>query len=302
MVDRLEQAGFVRRISDPADRRRVIVEPAADRASAVVRAYEPLEAAGRHALEALDDDALRAVHAYLVAFAAAIPAGVDAHEVHTGNEGQTAGAGAPVASATAGRLVFVTGAPAVTIGGAADLGSELYRSRFSGATPSARVRDGAITIRYPRFAWFDWRGRVADQWVNASAHWKRDAIDVVLNAALPWSVELRGGATSVTADLRAVTITAFALSGGAGSISLALGRPAGVVRIGVTGGAGDILVTRPAGVPVVLTVKGGYRKATLDGTAAWSPGRIATPGGEAAPDRFEVDISGGANKVAVTPP
>jgi DNA-binding MarR family transcriptional regulator len=298
MVDRLEQAGFVRRVADPADRRRVMVEPAGNRASAVVRAYAPFEAAGRRVLEDLDDRALGVVHDYLVAFAAAIPTDTTADGAATG-PAQESSVTAPVASATAGRLVFVTGAPTVTIAGGADLGAELYRARFSGAIPSARVRDGAVTIRYPRFAWFDWRARVGDQWMNASAHWKRDHTELVLNAALPWTVELRGGATAVTGDLRGVRLDAFDLSGGAGMVALTLGRPAGVVRVRFRGGFGDVLVTRPVGTPTSLVVTGGYRTATLDGTAAWSPGRIATPGAETTPDRLEIEVAGGANRVTV---
>jgi len=299
MVDRLEQAGFVRRVADPADRRRVIVEPAGDRGSAVLRAYEPIEEAGRRALGSLDVAALEAVHAYLTAFAAAIPADAAPIGNGVGDAVATADVGAPVASATAGRLVFVTGAPGVTIGAAADLGGELYRARFRGAIPSARVRDGAVTIRYPRFAWFDWRAKVGDQWVSASAHWKRDATELVLNATLPWSIDLRGGATAVTGDLAGLRLEGFDLSGGAGSVNLTLGGPVGVMRVRIKGGVGDVLITRPAGTPTTLAVRGGYRKATLDGTAAWSPGRIATPSAEAATDRLEIEISGGANRVTV---
>ncbi len=300
MVDRLEQAGFVRRVADPADRRRVNVELAGDRATPVLRAYDPVDDAARSALDGLDDAALAALHGYLVACVDAYRAGPSPAGSGARDAGAAvAGSVAPVASATAGRLVFVTGAPSVRIGGGADLSAELYRARFMGAVPSARVRDGVVTIRYPRFAWFDWRARVGDQWLNASAHWKRDTSDLVLNAALPWSVELRGGATAVDADLGAVTLTGFTLAGGAGSVSLTLGRPSGVVRLRLAGGFGDIMVARPAGVPVVLSVKGGYRKATLDGTAAWSSGRIATAGAETAPDRFEIEIAGGANRVTV---
>ena len=196
--------------------------------------------------------------------------------------------------------MFVTGAPAVRIRAGDDLGGELYRARFKGAIPSARVRDGMITIRFPRLAWFDWRKRIAGEWVNASAHWKRNTTEIVLNAALPWAVELRGGATSLEADLRDVRLAAFDVAGGAGGIALALGRPSGVVRVRIGGGTGDIRVTRPAGVAVLLTLAGGYRSAELDGVEAWSPGRIASPGAEAAPDRFEIEVAGGANKVAVT--
>ncbi len=302
MVDRLEQAGFVRRIPDAADRRRVIVEPVAERASAVVDAFAPLEAAGRAALAALDTMTLDGLRTYLVAcvaatdFDASEPDGADTAPIGD------ASVGAPVASAVAGRLVFVTGAPAVTIRGAADLGAELYRARFRGAIPSARVRDGIVTICYPRFAWFDWRARVGDQLLSASAHWKRDTTEIVLNAGLPWFVDMRG-ATSVTADLRGVRLSGFDLRGGAGNLVLALGHPVGAVRIRVRGGVSDIAVTRPSDVPAVLAMRGGYREATLDGDAVWTSGRtagrISTPGAEAAADRFEIEVSGGANKVIV---
>lgn len=304
MVDRLEQAGFVRRMADPADRRRVGVELVPERAAPVLRAYDPVEVAARAALDTLDDAMLAALHGYLVscidAYRAGPPGAADAVGGTDGGTATTGGAGAPIASATAGRLVFVTGAPSVRIEGAPDLGAELYRARFSGAIPSARVRDGVVTIRYPRFAWFDWRARVGDQWVNASAHWKRDRSELVLNDGLPWAVELRGGATGVDADLRTVRLASFTLGGGAGTVTLALGRPIGVVQVRIAGGVGDALVSRPADVPVVLSVKGGYRKATLDGTAAWSEGRIATAGAETAADRFEIEVTGGANKVTVS--
>ena len=48
MVDRLEQGGFVRRVADPADRRRVIVEPAGDRARGHRAGVRP-DRAGRRA-------------------------------------------------------------------------------------------------------------------------------------------------------------------------------------------------------------------------------------------------------------
>ena len=74
LIDRLEQAGFVRRVPDPADRRRVIVEAAADRATAVQQAFDPVDAAATLALGALDDAALAGVHAYLTACVAALRA------------------------------------------------------------------------------------------------------------------------------------------------------------------------------------------------------------------------------------
>jgi DNA-binding MarR family transcriptional regulator len=58
MVDRLEEAGLVRRERDTEDRRRVIVHLVPDRARAIARLYEPLARAmaelnGRYATEQL---------------------------------------------------------------------------------------------------------------------------------------------------------------------------------------------------------------------------------------------------------
>jgi DNA-binding MarR family transcriptional regulator len=298
LVDRLEQAGFVRRSPDPADRRRVNVDLDPARANAVLEAYIPADDAARAALETLDGAGLEAIRSYLAACVDAYREGPPGTPAAT-SAGDTAGVRAPVASASAGRLVFVTGAPTVRIRAAADLGSELYRARFSGAIPKARVRDGTVTIRYARLAWFDWRVRVAGQRIDASTHWRRDAVELVLNASLPWSVELRGGATRLDADLRDLRLVSLAIAGGAGPVTVTVGAPSGVVPIRVSGGVGDLLVTRPARTAATLSVEGGYRSATLDGTMAWSPGRIETPDAASSADRFAVEVRGGADRVAV---
>ena len=301
MVDRLEQAGYVRRVPDPADRRRVIVAPVAERVAAVMGAFDPIDQAARDVLSDYGPDALADVRAYLEACLTALrgaagPAGEQSRADVQGDGGAVV---APVASATAGRLVFVTGAPKVTISSDAALGPDLYRARFAGAIPSARVRDGVVTIRFPRFAWFDWRVRVGDNRLEASTHWRRDTTEVVLNSTLPWRIELRGGVSSMTADLRAVRLESLELSGGAGNVSLKLGVPVGVVPIRLSGGANDLSITRQAGTAMVLTASGGYHSAKVDGTEAWHGGRIASAGAETAADRFEIAVSGGANRIVV---
>ncbi len=305
LVDRLEQGGFVRRVADPADRRRVVVEPAGDRASAVAAAYAPAELAARTALEPLDDATLVAIAGFLDAAAAGYDtdgearAAADAEAAGAEVAAAVASVTGPMAAAREGRLVFVTAAPAVTITGSRDLMTELYRARFSGAIPSARVRDGVVTIRYMRLAWFDWRARIGDQWINASAHWRKDRTDVQINATVPWRVELRGGATVVTADLRLVALAGFDLTGGSGSVSLRLGRPSGHVRIRFKGGTGDVTIVRPAGTAATLQVKGGVRKATFDGADWWGSDKVTSPGADQARDRYDIELLGGANKVTV---
>jgi DNA-binding MarR family transcriptional regulator len=310
MVDRLEQAGYVRRVADPTDRRRVIVEPVRERTLAIARAFDPLDSAIRAAVAPASPGEVAAIHAFLDAAVqgsrdavGALRAPGAATELATSSMPTAAASGstAPIAAATKGRLVFVTAVPTVEIKGDPALGHNLYRARYRGAVPSARVRDGAVTIRYPRFAWFDFRTRVGDQWLDASAHWRKNRTELVLNDGLPWAIEFRGGATSIVADLRAVSLDGLVVSGGAGGVKLALGAPSGAVRIRLKGGVRDLSITRPPGVPVRLRVAGGSRSATLDGIEAWAGGRIDTPGAEAIPDRFEIEVTGGADKVAVTP-
>jgi hypothetical protein len=74
----------------------------------------------------------------------------------------------------------------------------------------------------------------------------------------------------------------------------------GIVPVRLSGGANDISITRPAGTAVALAVSGGYHSAKLDGTESWHGGRIASAGAEAAANRFEVQVSGGANRIAVS--
>ncbi|MBC8093224.1 MAG: MarR family transcriptional regulator [Pseudonocardia sp.] len=59
MVERLQEAGYVRRVPDPHDRRRVVVEPTPD-AQVVGRYYTPLTDRLRDHLRHLDDDQLAA--------------------------------------------------------------------------------------------------------------------------------------------------------------------------------------------------------------------------------------------------
>ena len=308
MVDRLEQAGYVRRVPDPADRRRVIVEPVAAQTASIAKAFDPLDAAARDALADTPDGDVRAVHAYLggvVTASREIVAGMRAPGAAAAavpspdGDALALGSTAPVAAATQGRLAFVTGAPSVVIATDPHLGGDLYRARFRGAVPSARVRDGVVTIRYPRFAWFDFRARIGDQRVDATAHWRRDQTDLVLNDRLPWAIEFRGGATAIKADLSALQLQSFVVAGGAGGVRLSVGAPSGIVRIRLKGGARDVIVERPLGVAVRLRISGGHRKATLDGMETWSDGRVETDGAEAIPDRYEIELTGGADRVTV---
>lgn len=59
VIDRLEQRGFVRRVADPADRRRVLVEVTEEQHEAALRLYWPLQDLAAEWIGARSDDDLR---------------------------------------------------------------------------------------------------------------------------------------------------------------------------------------------------------------------------------------------------
>lgn len=83
---------------------------------------------------------------------------------------------------------------------------------------------------------------------------------------------------------------------------LILARPAGVVPITVTGVLSRISIERPIGVAAGLEIRGGVSQVTIDGQSHKSarPMSIQTPGADASPDRYEIEITGSASKVTIT--
>jgi DNA-binding MarR family transcriptional regulator len=302
MVDRLEQAGYVRRLPDPADRRRVLVEPVPIKTAEVGALHDGLRAAGRELIATLDDAQLAAIARYLEGSieitrseAARLRRPEAADEVPGGSFA------APVAGASSGRLVFISGAPRIVVRGDATL-AELYRAQFKGPVPRVRVRDGVVTVGYVRASWFNWRTQRAGQSVDIAAHWRDDGGEIALNTAVPWAIELRGGVSKLNVDARALRLVSFELRGGASQVKLLLPVPVGVVRIAASGGMNNVELERPAGVAMMVDLHGGVNKAILDGTSHHGSGHLSlqTPGAETAPDRYELDFSGGISKVEVT--
>ena len=301
MIDRLEQAGFVRRIPDPTDRRRVLVEPVAGLEVKMGALHASIAHAQREIIELYDDDQLGLLVDYLdrsgeVARQEAVKMLAPSEEAGAGGS-----YAAPVGGVTSGRLIFVSGAPAIVVRGDATL-TELYKARFDGPVPRMRVRDGVVTVGYPRFSWFDWRAQIADQSVDVSAHWRKNRGEIALNPAVPWSVELRGGASRLTADMRVLRLEGFEMRGGASKIDMLLPRPVGVVPIRITGGMSRLHIQRPVGVAAGLEVHGGVSDITVDDEVFKGRGQLSlqTPDAATTPDRYEIEVTGGASKISIS--
>ena len=96
--------------------------------------------------------------------------------------------------------------------------------------------------------------------------------EMLINGAIPWNVEIRGGASEVDADLAAARVTGFSLTGGANHIGVR--RPAeGTVPLRIRGGASRVTLLRPAAVPVRIHVNGGLSRLSIDGRQLGSTGR-----------------------------
>lgn len=288
VIDRLEQSGYVRRVPDPADRRRVIVEVVPDKVAAVQSTLSRVGKAGAEEIGkyteaqlALIDDFLRRMADITREEATSIrdipdDAGDAGTSEHT----------APIAGLSRARLAFRAGANDVTVRASGDM-PELYRARFEGAVPHVRVREGTVSIQY--------RGRPFD--------WRKRRAEVTLNSSIPWHVDLNAGASRFTAYLGAVDLAGFEVTGGVDKLGLSLGRPHGIVPIRITGGANRVQVERPAGVPVRLRVNGGMGKAELDGQKRGGAGGetiLTSDGARTAKDLFEIEVAGGLAGIRVS--
>ncbi len=286
MVDRLERGGYVRRENDPLDRRRVVVRAVEDKLTGLSPQFEPLREAVEGIASTYSDQELSLLLDY---FSRIRP--VMAEQTARLRDASAPGEGglfsAPLESARRGRLEFRGGASQAAIRGDAGL-AVLYEARFRGETPAVRVNNGTVTIRSPKFSLLSWR--------------HRRGADIVLNATIPWEVQLRGGAWKLAADLRALTLLSLDLSGGANDLSVELPAPTGAVPVRVSGGASKVDIHRPAGAAASIRLRGGATELLFDGqrfAALGSETHVTTPNYAGSTDRYDFELTGGASKLTI---
>jgi hypothetical protein len=216
---------------------------------------------------------------------------------------------APLAGATRGRLVFVSGAPRLSMT-AAPFGpqavarvvmetsasrlslaassdpEQLVRAIFEGGPPDIRADDGVVTVRYRRPR-LDVKSRHAR---------------IALNPEIPWTVEVRGGVTDLVGELRGVPLAGLSLDGGVNHLRLRLPPPTGTVRLEIDGGTSDARVVRPAGTDVALRVRGVVSHLAFDDQRRENVGRelrMQSRGFGRAADRYELELTGGAANLRI---
>ena len=187
----------------------------------------------------------------------------------------------PMGSVDTGRLVFTRGAAHLTIGvnGSMD---DLYRARFEGRVPDVRTDAGTVTVRY-----------------RMSVHPTRGEIE--LCGAIPWSIRGHMGMSHVVADLEELELTDLEVSAGMSHVEMRLPRPKQTVRIRIGGGASDVELIRPTGVPVRVHIGGGASKLAIDEFRLDSGSGTdwRSPDYDRVEARYDIGIRAGASKLTV---
>lgn len=231
-----------------------------------------LEAAGFPAAEA-DAAAVLLVGLYVPAFvadeaAAAPPTGGGDY-------------GAPLEAVESALLRIEGGASGLAIRGDPDL-RDLFAARFEGRQPRIEAARGVVTIG-----------------VGHGTH----GGDVVLNAAVPWDVEVTGGARRLSVDLEGAHVRSLVVGGGASDVVVSLGHPDGTVPVRIHGGVSKVVLRRPPGAPVRVRIRSGASRLALDDLYFGSVGgetRWQSPDFAAAEDRYDLEIMGGASRLTVS--
>ncbi|TDC42440.1 hypothetical protein [Micromonospora sp. KC213] len=124
---------------------------------------------------------------------------------------------------------------------------------------------------------------------------------VRLNPAVPWALDVHGGAEHLDADLTGLDVRSLAFHSGATHLRFVLGKPTAPTTIRLTSVKG-LRVDRPADVPVRLEIGKGATKVTLDDRwfGAVGGGLVEQSSRPRNTDHwYHVIVSGSADTVAI---
>ncbi|HLZ59345.1 MAG TPA: MarR family winged helix-turn-helix transcriptional regulator [Ktedonosporobacter sp.] len=288
MLNRLEEAGLVRRERDPNDGRRVIVQLARgkDERQEIGPIFANIEKAWDEMASDYDDEQI----AFLLEFLKRSNA-ISRKEVvrlREAPEGEGGIYTAALGELKSGRLVVSSGISRMTLRAGKGM-TELYQASFEGPAPDVKAKEGVVTIRYPRRLW----ALVGEQ----------RAAEVTLNAAIPWQVVIQGGAAEITAELGGLNLAGMEVKGGLSSIRLELPAPEGAVPIRISGGASEITIRRPAGVAARVHLKGWASHFIFDDQTFSDLGndvRLQSPGFDLIAPYYDIEVASSVSAVTIT--
>jgi DNA-binding MarR family transcriptional regulator len=286
MINRLEEAGLVKRLSDPNDGRRVIVHLVRERDEmhTIDSHFASLERSWEDMASHYDDEQLASLVEFLKQ--SNMIARNEIVQLQVSPSTSEDMYSAPLGDLQSGRLV-VSGPYRLNLrsGGAMD---QLYQTRFEGSPPEVKVKGGVVSIRYSRRLWMLGGRRVAE---------------VALNTSIPWQIVIQGGTSEITARLSKLYLDALQVKGGTSTINLDLPTPVGVVPIRISGGASVITVRRPAGVAARAHLKGWASTFVFDDQTFSDVGndvRLQSQGFEVTTPHYDIEVSSSVSTVTIT--
>jgi hypothetical protein len=190
-------------------------------------------------------------------------------------------------------LRVTAGLSNVTIGTSAEM-SGLVRGRFQGESPSINVDGSVVTLRSQRNA--------LDMLLALLGRRPRPRGEITLDASPAWELDIQGGVSHVSADLREIELVSLDIAGGCRSIEIDLPRPTGPVQLQMAGGVLGVTFHRPEGVPVSIHARGGVSGLRVDGQSLPRVGgalRWESPGFSPDVAYYALDVSGGVRGVTV---
>jgi len=102
--------------------------------------------------------------------------------------------------------------------------------------------------------------------------------------------------------LGGLDLAGLEINGGMSMIQVELPAPSGVVPIRISGGASQITVQRPAGVPARVHLKGWVSEFIFDEqtfSAVGNDVRLQSPGYDTADRRYDIEVSSSASMVTI---
>jgi DNA-binding MarR family transcriptional regulator len=285
MVDRLVRAGYVRRESDPHDRRRVVVRADADAMERDVGAlYESLAHASARLIAGYSTEELALLVGHLTRNNALMleeavklrHSTVARAEASSGEELSGSEVVVPLGAVEAGHLVVTTGATRLILGGHAG-SEELFRAHFGKLAPSVLVEGGLVKVFYRQ----------------ALLNWSANSADIQLNPRVPWRLDLVSSGASCRADLRAIILNGLEVNVKASSVELVLPSPTMSVPVRIAGSASTVVLRRPRGTGFQLRLQHGVANVTVDGEVLEAaPGRpYQTTAYAAVGERYEIEVT-----------
>ncbi|HVZ37986.1 MAG TPA: hypothetical protein VHI13_01820 [Candidatus Kapabacteria bacterium] len=211
------------------------------------------------------------------------------HWVDPGDDDDGIEVATPLGETGTGHLRFTNSiARYVTIQGI-PLGDEFFRARFEHPVPGMHITEDTVEIQYHSFfRSFPFRGERPGT--------------ILLNTAIPWSIESNGGAAWVTMNLEELQLLSLAHNGGLSNVVVMLPKPVGIVPVHLAGGVSQVTLFRPAGTQARVSVKGGAYRLTLDAShfgAIGSQTRWESSGFNDEGNGYDIRIQGGASKVVI---